>query len=155
MIVFLLLFINTFTICDDHALYISVAEVNIADDLVDIELKVFTDDLYNALKNWNPELKSTHSDLAMIEVQGYFNQYFKLSNGQQSILLTSQKIESNGDAHFIHFKGILIDALAPLTINASYFFELFPTQQNILKVKKGDHQSFYTLKLNKAEAVIK
>lgn len=140
---------------DDHALYISVAEMSFSDGEVNIDLKVFSNDLFDALKNWKTDISSTPRNISIDDVQGYFDQHLVLSAGQQSILIKCDRVESTGDAHFIHFTGFLNNPVEPIKIKAAYFFELFPAQQNILKIKKDEKQSFFTMKVDNAEAIIK
>ncbi len=125
-----------------HAIYLSLTEVEMAEGAFNFKMKVFSDDLRDALKNHQPntykpsnlqEFFSLNKDLA----NQYFGEHFQLSTGgkQQALQVKGAIIE--GDAHFINFSCAVPKDFKELTIKADFFMELFPTQINVVKVKNG------------------
>lgn len=136
----------------DHAIYISVAEVQVEQHQIAVELKIFSDDLYDVLRNFNPNHKSSNEVILPEEVEDYLSSHLIWSQQDRMVQLDCTKVERNGEAHYIYMTGQLPDAHMSSTISASYLFELFPTQQNIVKVTYGDKKNFHNIK--KADQII-
>ena len=142
----LLLFIAGDAI-DDHAIYLSVIEMEQVDDgPVAMTIKVFRDDLIDALRNANRDsLESTMEDLHDLEVTNYFNEHIDFHpDPAQDIRMLGYTVE--GDSFFINFE--LLRSLESISgCEVSYFFELFPSQKNILKVTANEKKSYKVLSI--------
>lgn len=127
----------------DHAIYISVVDMTISDDRITGEIKVFSDDLYDALLDHHgDDLVSTVLDVDQAEAQEYFSNHVKImSSDGANVPLTISRIYIEGDSHRLQFE--VEDESSIALLQVSYFYELFPTQQNIVSITKGDQKSYY------------
>jgi hypothetical protein len=132
-----------------HAIYISVVEIDV--DQQTIAVKVFQDDFQDALRNrdeerFNGSVMENNLQLA----DEYFKEKLILRDlRKQPIDFTLHKIEAVGDVYWLHFTYI-----QPLNgnveVQATILLELFPTQQNIIAVKKDGDRSFARLTQEKS-----
>ena len=146
VLLFLLLSPNIDKVDEVHALYLSVIDVNIDEEVMKIEVKVFTDDLLDVLKNQNSQMISTATKLSNAEIEEYFQKHLSTTDRGQNLQFSLDQITLEGESHFIHFSCPLPEGTSNLSVQAAYFMELFPTQQNILKVRKGDKNHFAIFK---------
>lgn len=130
---------------DEHAIYLSVVDITISDEGVSGEIKVFSDDLYDALREFHgADLKSTMTLVIADEAEAYFQNYLKVkTSGEQHLPLSITNITIEGDSHWIQFLINIPPDLDRVTLQAAYFYELFPTQQNIVTVTAGDQKNYY------------
>ena len=135
-----------------HAIYLSVTELNLVEKKpIDFTVKVFSDDLQDALRNFNTKYQTAdigsfffiNESIAV----AYFNEHFIISAGtiQIDYTLLSHSIES--DAHFITFR--LDQTIWPknFMLKADFLMELFPTQKNIVKIRQGDNIKYLKFEL--------
>ena len=128
---------------DTHAIYISVIEIDHKDSSKPSKLmiKVFTDDLENALRNafdrpfQLPDAKACQAEGDSIE--DYFGQRFKLEVNGNKTAINFQKGEKHGDSTWLHFGMDGPKEWQELVITANFFMELFPTQTTTLTVYYG------------------
>ena len=59
----------------EHALYLSVVEISDMEEGMDITIKVFRDDMVDALRNHGDALQSTMDSLDDGEIRDYFSEY--------------------------------------------------------------------------------
>lgn len=139
----LFLFFSAF-LSSEHAIYLSVVEISDIDKSVDITVKVFRDDMVDALRNNTDVLESTMDALDHEELRAYFAEHIKLYPAtDQSLQVRSVTIE--GDSFFINL-FINRDFSTVQQLGLSHFFELFPTQKNIVKISTGGQLHYYTYK---------
>jgi hypothetical protein len=131
----------------DHAIYLSSTELEIRDDKILITAKVFSDDLRDAIKNhdaaqYQPgELQHFASKNSNL-IQDYFRHYLTVKNEKGALILRYVESTVEGDAHFVQMQIAQIGKTTALSINASFFMELFPTQMNVVVVKQGDEKTY-------------
>ena len=127
-----------------HAIYLSVVEITKSvDNELNMTIKVFKDDLVDALRLTNGEnLISTMDNLEEGEVNSYFNEYIRFyPDPGADIAFIDYTIE--GDSFFVNCK-ILRSTESIEECSFSYLFELFPDQKNILKVVTSDGTMYKT-----------
>lgn len=143
----------------EHAIYLSLTEVNISSTAnSQVRVKVFSDDLQNALRNFSDAYQ--HNGLQQYFEENkelaarYFDRHFALKVNQQrlDLLLTGHSIEN--DAHFIDFRFICPDPLQRLEVRADFLMELFPTQTNVVKITKNDQPLYLKLVKNQERQAI-
>ena len=115
----------------DHAIYISVMEVVVVKREVKIDIKIFSDDLSDALRNFQGEDGTAVEDSELIE--RYMND--KISLYSEGKLCPLRIIDNNvvGESNVLHFSALL-NREQDIGLRAAYLMELFPTQQNIVKL---------------------
>jgi hypothetical protein len=142
-------------ITPDHAIYISVIELkhDINTLKTSVSVKVFTDDLQDAIRNNNDDLvQTTEAQFVsdnQIAVVKYFNNHLQISINDEIQVLDFIAAKKESDAYFLNFE---IQTTSPWKIgkvNATYFMELFPTQSNVLRMTVGSRK--YFARLTKSE----
>ena len=127
-----------------HAIYLSVVEITeSADNELNMTIKVFKDDLVDALRLANGDnLISTMDKLDEGEVNSYFNENIRFyPDPGADIGFIDYTIE--GDSFFVNCK-ILRGTDSIEECSFSYLFELFPNQKNILKMVATDGTTYKT-----------
>ncbi len=129
-----------------HGIYLSVLEVSLDETTISVEVKVFSDDLYDAIKNYRPGTQSTQDNILDEDLNAYFDHYLVLGDGADRIPLVLKRQRVEGDTRFLSFRGSRPENPSVLQLKAGYFFELFPMQQNIVKLTKGSMRRFAIFK---------
>ena len=129
-----------------HAIYISVLEVELSDQGLNAEVKVFSDDLLSALKNFNKESKSIVTSIQRDEIERYFNTHLHFEVSSENLKLEIENVEEVGDSYWLKFGIELQPDELSLSVQANYFFELFPSQKNILTFKGDAGRQYFTFK---------
>jgi hypothetical protein len=149
----IILNINTLGLTNntDHAIYISVAKVNFNthENEVSISLKVFTDDLEDAIHNATGKRekvvgRSDFSDLSGV-IEKYVNQKMEIYLDGKQVLLQVDSCENIGDTTWIHLKGETGSFSHSIHIKNQVLFEVFDTQKNIVEVEYSDEKYYYSL----------
>lgn len=132
----------------DHALYLSMTEITFtASGAGIVRIKVFSDDLQNALKNFSDTYKPEDLYHFFGKNQSLATEYFKahfqlsINGGKVNYQLSDFQIEN--DAHFITFQFIPPSAVQSIRLEADFFMELFPTQTNVVKVSKAGKPYYF------------
>jgi hypothetical protein len=145
---FHLIAIPKFEFVLDHALYLSSTELKFKEKEILITVKVFSDDLRDAIKNHDPASYQSGELAHFVDansklIEDYFRLYLTLKNEKDNTLTLHYMGSSiEGDAHFIQLSAPLKEQEIALSVTASFFIELFPTQMNIVVVKQGDQSTY-------------
>lgn len=142
----------------EHGIYISVVEVKHSTSplMTTIRIKVFKDDLQNALQNAFPAQKeqfvltSNFCEAQKIPIEQYFSENFKLKINDKTCSLKLKKGEDFSDAYWLHFQTKSPEIWKTLHIKAPFFMELFPNQSNILTIRYGKKKRFERLTIKKS-----
>lgn len=130
---------------DDHAIYLSTLKVEVDEQAVQITIKVFEDDLRDALRAHHGHVIDTTSASFQAEVKAYFDRHLSIG---QDMDLTIERVSLIGDSYVI--TGVDDQKIdGSLQIEADYFMELFPTQQNVLHLVHGDNTKYHIFKKGK------
>jgi len=128
----------------DHAIYISVLEI----DAKEMKIKVFTDNLQDAVRNHKGDVSFTGDidfpEANELAVEEYFREKISLKINEKEIDLFIRTITLEGDSYWITLALEAPEKWQSFYLEATYFMELFPDQSNMVKVKK-DKPKFYRL----------
>lgn len=117
-----------------HAVYISVVEI----EAKEIRVKVFSDDLRDAIRNHSGVTSDSsitnYCDRYQSEIQQYFAQKLTLIINQNKTPFQYQKSSEEGDSYWITFGFTVEEDWKSIKVEDRHFMELFPTQSNIIKV---------------------
>lgn len=137
----------------DHAIFISVLEV----DSHQMKIKVFTDNLQDALRNdtghlppstqGNFHIKNAHA------IASYFRKKVQLQINEKEVDLNFLEATLEGDSYWITFELDFQEKWRSLKLEATYLFELFPFQTNVVKVM-GEKQHFFRLSKHKPDCSV-
>ncbi len=131
---------------NDHAIYIGVIDVIYNEDKASMELKVFSDDLRDIIRNYDEgyihgELNDFHIQNRML-VDRYFTEKIQIEMNGNEFRLELKQIEKEGDVHRIYFDMDVPNVLEKLELTTDFFTELFPTQTNIVNLTYNGEKYF-------------
>lgn len=139
---------------EDHAIYISVVEIEQdANNKGLVSIKVFEDDLGDALRNFSGDKVPIdltgdcggHADV----INDYFNKYSLISIDGKAIQLELNSCEIMGDSYWLNFSSETPMRWHDVYVKTVFLMELFPTQTNIISVDyQGEKRMF---KLTKSQ----
>lgn len=122
----------------EHGIYLSVSEVSLSKDNSQshINIKIFSDDFENILRLYNKG-KLSPTDICAKEslILSYFTKNMPIKINDKFIKLQWSGCEKIGDSLSIHFSFTRPADGKELKIKATFFTELFPSQQNIIQIK--------------------
>lgn len=145
---------------DDHAIYISLVEVDHKDlgGSATVKVKVFADDMEDAMMNAFKKridfLDASSCDASKVQVEAYFKKHFSYSINNKLANLTLIHCEANGDAIWFYFKMDCPDKWTRIEVRANFLMELFPTQANIITIYHGDEKRFLKITHTRPEEVV-
>ncbi|MEM7368263.1 MAG: DUF6702 family protein [Bacteroidota bacterium] len=139
-----------------HAIYIGVISIEQESgtdaEMARMEIKVFSDDLEDAIANFSGKRLSVDTKQAcestQIALQTYFSQHLNLRINGLEHSINWDSCEIVGDTHRIHLSFPAIPKWEQIEIQASFFLELFPTQTNIIKIVYDGKKRFGKLSGN-------
>ena len=143
-----------------HAIYISVINVDHlpGSESAELCLKVFSDDLLDALRVFSPESEihsesdlKKHVDSLLSEFGNYHFQF--TINGQQSEM-TYLRSEDNGESTFLYYQMKCPKKWSEVVAQSNLLIDIFPDQKNIIRISEGSNQRYLNLsKKNQKETV--
>lgn len=144
----------------DHALYLSVVEIEHEKGSHDasIKIKVFIDDMEDAILN-EQQQNIVLSDPSAFKSQKemlerYFSNHFLFSVNKEKQKISLSRTELNGDAIWFYFHVNCIGNWNEVSVKANYLTELFPTQSNVVSIQHEGKKHFIRLtKTNDSETV--
>lgn len=117
-----------------HAVYISVVEI----EAKTIRIKVFSDDLRDAIRNHtgitSDSSTTNYCDRYQNEIQQYFYQKLTLTINESNVAFQYKESSEEGDSYWITFGFTKEEDWKSVKVEDKHFMELFPTQSNIIKV---------------------
>jgi hypothetical protein len=121
---------------NDHGFYLSVSEVSLSKSQSLIKIKIFLDDFENILRLYNKgKLSSTDICAKESLILSYFTKNMPIKINDKYIKLQWSGCEKIGDSLALHFSFDNPSDGKELKIKATFFTELFPSQQNIIQIK--------------------
>lgn len=138
-----------------HAIYISVVEVSYLQESeeVAITIKVFTDDLEDAIRNHSSRISLSNCVEGREAIVNYLRKTFALSTSSKNIALSWVTCENTEDSIWIILKGTASE-FVEVGVRANYFFELFPTQTHVISIRSDDQKQFIKLTKTKQEGSV-
>ena len=133
-----------------HAIYISVVDFNrLSADKASVEIKVFTDDIEDALFNYGQE-RLNFTDVLECStnkttITDYFKAHLSLTINDVPVILTYESCELNGDSVWFKFTAETPKTWSEFKIEGDHLMELFPAQVNIFNVSDGDNTKMFKL----------
>ncbi|NJN42347.1 MAG: hypothetical protein HC811_09120 [Flammeovirgaceae bacterium] len=114
-----------------------------------MKVKVFTDDLEDALRNMHAQPFSLPDEKACMAQKTYLEKYFathlkiKINKKELSYQLTG--CEKFDDAVWLSFEGSSPQSWKEISITADFLVELFPTQTNVINLSVNGKKRFLRL----------
>ena len=138
-----------------HEFYISVTQIdhNPKNDSLEITVKMFTDDLENAIESFNDvKLRlggEKEHETATQLIQDYVLENLELSQKGKDIELNFLGKEVEVDVTWCYLEAKGVKSISALTIENNLLLDVIETQTNIVHVKYKDENS--SLMLNKGK----
>jgi hypothetical protein len=135
----------------NHEFYLSMIEVDHRDttDSVNFTVKVFTDDLENALYNMDETVisfnKATVDSSNLDALTRYFVDHIRIRINGSTLGLDCEDWEIKGESTFISFQAACPTKWNDMDMMVDYFMELFPTQMHIVQVYNLDEKRYIRL----------
>ena len=141
----------------EHAIYISVVEIeNMNTTGSEIRIKVFKNDFRDAIRNDGgetiPEIDACPKN--SMDLENYFNKNLELSIDKQTLPLRYRSCSLEGDAYWFIFSAETPINWTTIHIKDTHFFELFPTQSNIIRIINGEDEKLIRLTKGNSEAIV-
>ncbi|MGA1543565.1 MAG: DUF6702 family protein [Saprospiraceae bacterium] len=147
-----------------HALYLSTSKMVLAENQskLEIQIKIFSDDLQTALANhFNEQEISTIENLGiknLPQIKSYLKKHLipnKVNNNHRWAMdleeLTADYQESIYLLTAVYKDNLpQPDKAQMLEIQADYLMEVFPTQSNVIDISYGEQRIFFRLTKNKS-----
>ena len=133
---------------NEHGIYLSVSEVSLSKSQSLIKIKIFSDDFENILRLYNNgKLSSTDICAKESLILSYFTKNMPIKINDKFIKLQWSGCEKIGDSLALQFSFNNPSDGKELKIKATFFTELFPSQQNIIQIKNlGSSDRFLKFK---------
>jgi len=119
--------------------------MDISTSSVQAEVRVFEDDLRAALRSHTGYFTDTTVVDFQEDVLSYFRKYLEMDISDNPIEWKLRDLELVGDSYRIYLNSVIPPSKKNLncTIKARYFFEIFPTQKNVLRLRNGQRQEHH------------
>jgi hypothetical protein len=126
----------------EHAFYVSITELNIVDDTLQISLRLFTDDLEFALNERSEEkifLEAQGDERkAFVYIKDYVNASFSVGNGAKDERITWLGHEFEDDVCWIYGQTPLPAEQHLLFVRNAVLMDVYPRQQNIVHLQQDN-----------------
>lgn len=146
---------------DEHAIYLSMIEINHAAHATkaSVKVKVFTNDIEDALTNEFEERRKLSEEnsceLNKHQIEQYFRHHLSISVDKTLLNLSLQKCELLTDAIWFDFEVSCPEKWTSAAVKASFLMELFPTQSNVVSLIHNEKKQFANLTQAKTTEVFK
>ncbi|MEN8250227.1 MAG: DUF6702 family protein [Bacteroidota bacterium] len=144
---------------EDHAVYVSVIEIDKADnsDKASLRFKLFADDLEDAIHNQSgirtDLLKGDCRDAREL-IEKYLEAHFMLMINNKAVEQEYISCELNDISIWIEFELETPEKWNSVEVKADYLLELFPTQNNVVSITYQKQKRMFRLMNNKTSETI-
>jgi hypothetical protein len=134
-----------------HDIHVSVSDIVIKENAVEITIKTFLDDLQAAMglepREALPEGYSSAKEL----IGMYIQEQIQFSIDNKDINLTPSEIDASNDAVWITIKieNVNIESIKELTWNSTFLNDTYADQKNIVNIKKDGKREVFSLSSKK------
>lgn len=134
--------ISILSLCSmNHEYYVTITELNLKNDTLQVAVKIFTDDLEQAIEQETGEGlfldHSTSNEKALEVVSGYEGRHIKFSSDEQGIPITWIGIEYDADATWLYGFALLPKGTVVLEVKNDLMIDQHHEQQNIIRLTNG------------------
>ena len=135
----------------DHAIYLGVIQVlhEKAQERAEVNVKVFTDDMQNALRNAFEDYEVIPEEEICARQQGllaaYFAEHLNFDVNGTGVEMNLKSCTKENDVYWLIFDMPCPAHWSKLHVEADFFMELFPTQSNVVSLHHGEERRFFRL----------
>lgn len=144
----------------DHAIYIGVIQVlhDASAASAEVNVKVFTDDMQNALRNAFKNYEVIPEERICARQQellaAYFAEHLTFDVNGTGVEMNLKSCTKENDVYWLTFDISCPPQWSKLRVEADFFMELFPTQSNMVSLHHGGERRFFRLTKGAAEQEI-
>lgn len=128
-----------------HEFFVSITELNVRNDTIQVAIKVFTDDMEHTLKEvtGSPVFLDNGSDHEKVfrTLRDYCGQHFTISNAAKPYPLTWIGHEYIEDVTWIYAYAILDSDSKMLFVRNTLLGDQFHDQHNMIHLRQGENLS--------------
>ena len=133
----------------NHAIYIGLIDIEIETQEINMSVKVFSDDLEDAIQLDNGERvkivgQTDFSDLLTI-IETYIIRKSKVYLDDVAQKFHIASCENQGDTTWIFLSGEINSSYETVRVDNQLFFEIFDTQTNVVKIAIDGKLYYYKL----------
>ena len=133
---------------ENHAIYVSVLEIEKVDERGQIRIKIFADDLEDAIYNSSQKridlLKGDCSQNKIL-VSEYFANHLQLTLDGTNVDYKFISCEVNDISIWFNYDFTSMTTWSELEVKADYLMELFPTQSNVVSINNQGQKKMFRL----------
>jgi hypothetical protein len=137
-----LLISSGFTAKKAHDFYVSITELNVVNDTVQISIRVFTDDLASVLKEENHQAfalsKASDFEKNQHAITRYLEGKFTVGNSVKPSKINWLGHEYEEEVTWIYGEAVLPKQTSILFVKNAIMIEFHEKQQNIIHLKRED-----------------
>lgn len=115
-----------------HEYYLSVSTIRFTENGLQIEIRVFKDDLEKVL---NDDFENLEINTQKVFV--YFDKHFQLYDDQKSLKILFKEVKDKGDAVLI-FGAVSGGIVNRLKVKNTIFIDEFTAQKNVVHIYRND-----------------
>ena len=141
--------VNSSSEVENHAIYVSVLEIEKVDKIGEIRIKIFADDLEDAIYNSSQkriDLIKGDCNQNKILVSDYFAKHLQLNLDGTYVDYQFISCEVNDISIWFNYEFASMTTWSELEVKVDYLMELFPTQSNVVSVDYQGQKKFRLVK---------
>ena len=132
-----------------HPYYVSVTELewNAKEKSLELSIKIFTDDLEEALGKTGAKGDLIRGDLAQnrARIESYIQKHLQIRVNGKPIPLKILGYENNTDATWSYFQGTCTEPPVKIEVTNDCLYEVKDQQVNIMHLKSGEFRKSFRL----------
>lgn len=141
----LLLYIMTFPL-EDHDIHVSICDIEVHQEKVEITVKTFIDDLQIAVGLTPGEEVPDNYTSANEMITSYIENSMILSLSKEDVHLEITDISASNDAVWITLSANNVTPMTgTLSFSSSFLTEIYDDQTNIVNIKIADEKKTFSL----------
>ena len=133
---------------ENHAIYVSVLEIEKVDEIGHVRIKIFADDLEDAIYNSSQKrIDLIKGDCSQnnILVSDYFANHLQLNLDGTNVNYQFISCEVNDISIWFNYEFTSMTTWSELEVKVDYLMELFPTQSNVVSVDYPGQKKMFRL----------
>jgi hypothetical protein len=127
---------------EKHDFYVSITELNLVNDTIQISMRIFTDDLADALKQENKKpfamSKASAYDENQNAIVRILDRDFSVGSATKKSAILWLGHEYEGEVTWIYGETKLPEGTSLLFVKNKLLIDLYEKQQNMIHLKRGE-----------------
>ena len=125
-----------------HDFYVSITELEVKNDTLQISMRLFTDDLQFALNDKRDEKvfldDQQSSRQSFVHIRDYIDRQFSVGNGAKTFPIQWLGHEFEDDVCWVYGQTVLKEEQRLIFVRNQLMMDVYPRQQNIMHFTQGE-----------------